>query len=122
MTRRLFPSFPESIIAFAWEPNGSKFAVLHGESPRISVSFYHVNNNGKIDLISEWSENPRTHPGPSDTPVCPVFTVALTFPLFSTEMFDKQQANSIFWSPQGQFLVLAGLRRSVDCSCPGSRL
>uniref|UniRef100_A0A0E9TLP5 Translation initiation factor beta propellor-like domain-containing protein n=1 Tax=Anguilla anguilla TaxID=7936 RepID=A0A0E9TLP5_ANGAN len=28
-----------------------------------------------------------------------------------SEMFDKQQANSIFWSPQGQFLVLAGLRR-----------
>ncbi|CAF92736.1 unnamed protein product, partial [Tetraodon nigroviridis] len=67
----------ESIIAFAWEPNGSKFAVLHGESPRISVSFYHVKNNGKIDLL---------------------------------KMFDKQQANSIFWSPQGQFLVLAGLR------------
>lgn len=32
-------------------------------------------------------------------------------------MFDKQQANSIFWSPQGQFLVLAGLRRSVVCAC-----
>lgn len=45
----------ESIIAFAWEPNGSKFAVLHGEAPRISVSFYHVKNNGKIDLISECS-------------------------------------------------------------------
>lgn len=43
----------ESIIAFAWEPNGSKFAVLHGETPRISVSFYHVKNNGKIDLISK---------------------------------------------------------------------
>uniref|UniRef100_A0A673NIX5 Eukaryotic translation initiation factor 3 subunit B n=1 Tax=Sinocyclocheilus rhinocerous TaxID=307959 RepID=A0A673NIX5_9TELE len=66
-----------NIIAFAWEPNGSKFAVLHGEAPRINVSFYHVKNNGKIDLI---------------------------------KMFDKQQANSIFWSPQGQFLVLAGLR------------
>uniref|UniRef100_A0A8C5E874 Eukaryotic translation initiation factor 3 subunit B n=1 Tax=Gouania willdenowi TaxID=441366 RepID=A0A8C5E874_GOUWI len=67
----------ESIIAFAWEPNGSKFAVLHGESPRINASFYNVRNNGKIDLL---------------------------------KMFDKQQANSIFWSPQGQFLVLAGLR------------
>ncbi|XP_074058018.1 eukaryotic translation initiation factor 3 subunit B [Macrotis lagotis] len=67
----------ESIIAFAWEPNGSKFAVLHGEAPRISVSFYHVKNNGKIELI---------------------------------KMFDKQQANTIFWSPQGQFVVLAGLR------------
>ena len=43
----------ESIIAFAWEPNGSKFAVLHGESPRISVSFYHVKNNGKIEILSE---------------------------------------------------------------------
>lgn len=46
-------SIPESIIAFAWEPNGSKFAVLHGESPRISASFYHVKNNGKIELISK---------------------------------------------------------------------
>uniref|UniRef100_A0A6Q2Y1D4 Eukaryotic translation initiation factor 3 subunit B n=1 Tax=Esox lucius TaxID=8010 RepID=A0A6Q2Y1D4_ESOLU len=68
---------PESKNAFAWEPNGSKFAVLHGESPRINASFYHVKNNGKIELI---------------------------------KMFDKQQANSIFWSPQGQFMVLAGLR------------
>ncbi|XP_025778958.1 eukaryotic translation initiation factor 3 subunit B [Puma concolor] len=42
----------ETIIAFAWEPNGSKFAVLHGEAPRISVSFYHVKNNGKIELIN----------------------------------------------------------------------
>ncbi|ELK28991.1 Eukaryotic translation initiation factor 3 subunit B [Myotis davidii] len=67
----------EPIIAFAWEPNGSKFAVLHGETPRISVSFYHVKSNGKIELI---------------------------------KMFDKQQANTIFWSPQGQFVVLAGLR------------
>uniref|UniRef100_A0AAZ3SMI8 Eukaryotic translation initiation factor 3 subunit B n=1 Tax=Oncorhynchus tshawytscha TaxID=74940 RepID=A0AAZ3SMI8_ONCTS len=50
-----------------WEPNGSKFAVLHGESPRINT-------------------------------------------LVLPQMFDKQQANSIFWSPQGQFMVLAGLR------------
>lgn len=47
------PLVAESIIAFAWEPNGSKFAVLHGETPRISVSFYHVKNNGKIELISK---------------------------------------------------------------------
>ncbi|XP_051982301.1 eukaryotic translation initiation factor 3 subunit B-like [Xyrauchen texanus] len=68
----------ESIIAFAWETNGNKFAVLHGESPRINASFYHIKSNSKIELI---------------------------------KMFDKQQANSIFWSPLGQFMVLAGLRR-----------
>lgn len=48
-----FLSVTEGIIAFAWEPNGSRFAVLHGESPRINASFYHVKSNGKIDLISE---------------------------------------------------------------------
>lgn len=48
------PPPAETIIAFAWEPNGSKFAVLHGEAPRISVSFYHVKSNGKIELISGW--------------------------------------------------------------------
>lgn len=35
-------------------------------------------------------------------------------PSFLSEMFDKQQANTIFWSPQGQFVVLAGLRRWVS--------
>lgn len=33
------------------------------------------------------------------------------FACFFPETFDKQQANTIFWSPQGQFVVLAGLRR-----------
>lgn len=55
-TRGIF-LISETIIAFAWEPNGSKFAVLHGEAPRISVSFYHVKNNGKIELISKWLVN-----------------------------------------------------------------
>lgn len=57
--RVLAPLVTESIIAFAWEPNGSKFAVLHGETPRISVSFYHVKNNGKIELISKWKTSEK---------------------------------------------------------------
>ena len=28
-----------------------------------------------------------------------------------TETFDKKQVNSIFWSPNGQFCILAGLRK-----------
>ena len=103
----------EGIIAFAWEPNGSKFAVLHGESPRINSSFYHVKNNGKIDLISECLLTHCLHDRfdhVNTNPRGSVLTVLLRVCL-SPESFDKQQANSIFWSPQGQFLVLAGLRR-----------
>ena len=45
----------EPIIDFDWEPNGSKFVVIHGESPRISVSFYAIEEGslGKVALLSK---------------------------------------------------------------------
>lgn len=43
----------ETIMAFAWEPTGNKFAILLGESPRISASFYNIKPKGKVELISE---------------------------------------------------------------------
>ena len=30
---------------------------------------------------------------------------------FFPETYEKRQANNVFWSPNGQFCVLAGLRR-----------
>nr|XP_011432969.2 eukaryotic translation initiation factor 3 subunit B [Crassostrea gigas] len=66
----------ENVIAFAWEPVGSRFAFIHGESPRISVSFYQI-RPGKVETI---------------------------------KTLERKQANHLFWSPAGQFIVLAGLR------------
>ena len=46
--------FSENVMAFAWEPTGNKFAVVHGESPRISVSFYNIKpQGGKVEQISK---------------------------------------------------------------------
>ncbi|EDO38554.1 predicted protein, partial [Nematostella vectensis] len=67
----------EPIISFAWEPGGSKFCVLHGDSSRISASFYNMEKQGSVDL---------------------------------QKTYEKRQANTISWSPNGQFCVLAGLR------------
>ncbi|WAQ97470.1 EIF3B-like protein [Mya arenaria] len=67
----------ENVLAFAWEPTGNKFAFIHGESPRISVSFYIVRPQGKVDCL---------------------------------KVFERRTANHLFWSPTGQFIVLAGLR------------
>eukprot|EP00795_Rhopilema_esculentum_P009002 gene9002-16644_t len=69
----------EPIIDFDWEPNGSKFVVLHGESPHISASFYDIEEGslGKVVRL---------------------------------KTFEKKQLNSIFWSPTGQFVLLAGLK------------
>jgi len=31
-----------------------------------------------------------------------------------TETLEKRSVNHLFWNPNGQFIVLAGLRRSVS--------
>jgi len=44
--------FVESISAFAWEPVGHRFACIHGDAPRICVSFYNVRKGGMVELLS----------------------------------------------------------------------
>ena len=46
--------YTEAVTAFSWEPGGSKFAIIHGESPRISASFYNMEEKGKVTLLSEY--------------------------------------------------------------------
>ncbi|KAK7004024.1 eukaryotic translation initiation factor 3 subunit B [Biomphalaria glabrata] len=67
----------DPVLAFAWEPIGNKFAYIHGEAPRINVTFYNIQPKGKVELL---------------------------------KTFEKRSANHLFWSPNGQFIVLAGLR------------
>nr|CAG4648511.1 EOG090X01UY [Polyphemus pediculus] len=67
----------EVIHSFAWEPVGSKFAVIHGESPATCVSFYEVKTGQTPTLVKK---------------------------------YERKPCNQLFWSPAGQFIVLAGLR------------
>ena len=46
----------ENVCAFAWEPVGSKFAIIHGESQSMNVSFYSV-TTGNIITFSYWLNN-----------------------------------------------------------------
>lgn len=43
----------DPVDAFEWEPNGSKFCVIHGETPRITASFYQLEERtlGKVTLL-----------------------------------------------------------------------
>ncbi|XP_008551694.1 eukaryotic translation initiation factor 3 subunit B [Microplitis demolitor] len=66
----------EPIHAFAWEPVGSKFAIIHGEIPSVNVSFYEVRYGHQPALLKK---------------------------------LEKKACNHLFWSPAGQFIVLAGL-------------
>lgn len=65
----------DAITAFAWEPKGYKFAIIHGEAPKPNVSFYTM--EGK------------------------------EFKHIKT--LEKRSANQLHWSPQGSFIILAGM-------------
>ncbi|KAF5175883.1 Eukaryotic translation initiation factor 3 subunit b [Thalictrum thalictroides] len=70
----------DKIIAFAWEPKGHRFAVIHGDSPRPDISFYSMrtsHNTGRVSKLITLKGKP---------------------------------ANALFWSPTGRFILLAGLR------------
>jgi len=67
----------ESVHAFSWEPIGSKFAVIHGDSQSLNVSFYGLKKGQGPEVLKK---------------------------------YERKTANHIFWSPTGQFCILAGLR------------
>lgn len=70
----------DKIIAFAWEPKGHRFAVIHGDQPRPDVSFYTMKttqHGGRVTKLGT---------------------------------LKAKQANALFWSPTGKYIILAGLK------------
>ncbi|OMO65967.1 hypothetical protein COLO4_30887 [Corchorus olitorius] len=70
----------DKIIDFAWEPNGHSFAIIHGDNPRPDISFYSMQTAKNVGRVSKLTT------------------------------LKGKQANKLFWSPGGRFIVLAGLK------------
>jgi translation initiation factor 3 subunit B len=70
----------ETVVAFAWEPNGDRFAVCHGEGNiKLNVSFFTMcGGKGKNELEKLYT-------------------------------LEGKSANHLYWSPMGNLLILAGL-------------
>lgn len=79
------PNKSEKIVQLAWEPKGTRFAILHGEGTRPSVSVYNMRD-------SKSSARGVVH---------------------LTTMANKQ-CSDLRWSPNGRFLVLAGLKHGLN--------
>lgn len=70
----------DKIIAFAWEPKGHRFAVIHGDGPKLDISFYCMrtaNNTSRVSKITT---------------------------------LKSKEANALYWCPGGHFILLAGLK------------
>ncbi|CAH9101713.1 unnamed protein product [Cuscuta europaea] len=70
----------DKIIAFAWEPKGHRFAVIHGDNPKPDISFYSMRSGTNTGRVSKLAT------------------------------LKGKQANALYWSPTGRFIILAGLR------------
>ncbi|KAK4274506.1 hypothetical protein QN277_017714 [Acacia crassicarpa] len=70
----------DKIISFAWEPKGHRFAVIHGDNPRPDVSFYSMRTAQHTGRVSKLTT------------------------------LKGKQANALFWSPAGHYIILAGLK------------
>lgn len=47
-------SITENVVAFAWEPIGNKFAIIHGDGPQtFFVSFYGIKSGSTVSLMSK---------------------------------------------------------------------
>lgn len=69
-----------NVVAFAWEPTGDRFSIVHGtEFPRLNVTFYTMKGGVTSNELAE------------------VFTL------------EEKPVNHLYWSPQGQFIVMAAM-------------
>ncbi|CAM8982841.1 unnamed protein product [Rhodiola kirilowii] len=71
----------DKIITFAWEPKGHRFAIIHGDSPKPDISFYTMRSSGHS-----------------------------TGRVTKLTTLKGKQANALFWSPGGRYIILAGLK------------
>merc|ERR1712157_53134 len=100
----------DAVTALAWEPRGSRFAIIHAESPtstKVNVSFYDMMK--KIDMSKKKKDN--IIKGKSQQQ-----NVVVSPELHMIETLEGKQCNCLFWSPAGGVILLAALGDAVAAS------
>jgi len=83
----------DAVSNFDWEPNGSRFAIIHGETlkdVRLNVSFYDMNKTTAV------TKNKKT-------------TIEETKELNLLVTLKEKNCTAVKWSPAGGNVVMAGL-------------
>eukprot|EP00980_Cylindrotheca_fusiformis_P009809 scaffold2157_cov111-Cylindrotheca_fusiformis.AAC.3 len=97
----------DGVMALAFEPRGSRFAMIHAENPsaaKVSVSFYDMMK--KTEQITVSKKGAKKGQKQKE-----VVTVK---ELNKIRTLEGKQCNFIFWSPAGQTIILASLGDSAS--------
>ncbi|GAX26940.1 translation initiation factor 3 subunit B [Fistulifera solaris] len=99
----------DAVMALTWEPNGSRFAMIHAENPtasKVQVSFY--------DMMKKPDALPATGVvGAKQLKKAPQAKVP---ELNKIETLHGKQCNYLFWSPAGSTIIMASLGDSASGS------
>lgn len=88
----------DAVMSFSWEPQGSRFAIIHAESPtstKVNVSFY--------DMFKTLEPEKKKGKKGGSKEKQIVAEVNLV------ETLEGKGCNTIFWSPAGRTIILASL-------------
>jgi translation initiation factor 3 subunit B len=97
----------DAVMSFAWEPQGSRFAIIHAENPtstKVNVTFYDMYKTIEVEK-KKGAGNKKAGGGGGGQVVAEVNLV---------ETLEGKQCNCIFWSPAGRTVILAALGDSAS--------
>lgn len=92
----------DAVMALAWEPRGSRFAMIHAENPsasKVDVSFYDMMKVEEVLTVVKG--NKKKHRT----------TVA---ELHKVETLQGRGCNVLFWSPAGSHIIMASLGENAS--------
>jgi translation initiation factor 3 subunit B len=91
-----------AVMAFSWEPQGSRFAIIHAENPtstKVNVTFYDMFRTSEPDK----KKGKKKSSGKD-----------IVAEVNKVETLEGKQCNCIFWSPAGRTIILAALGDSAS--------
>jgi translation initiation factor 3 subunit B len=102
----------DAVLALTWEPKGSRFAMIHAESPtasKVKVSFYDMKKKTTADptagVVGLTGAGKAGKKGG---------TTKIVAELNLVETLDGRQCNTLFWSPAGSTIIMASLGEAAS--------
>ncbi|RWS15335.1 Eukaryotic translation initiation factor 3 subunit B-like protein [Dinothrombium tinctorium] len=106
----------EGIVAFSWEPVGSKFAIIHGDGPQLySVSFYGIKQGATVSLLKKFENKQCNHlfwsPAGQHIVLAGLRNMNNSLEFVDTSDFtitattEHFMATDVEWDPTGRYVV-----------------
>merc|ERR1711988_1638216 len=105
----------ETVHAFSWEPVGSKFGVIHGDSQSLNVSFYGLKKGTEPEILKKYERKTANHlfwaPTGQFVVLAGLRSMNGVFEFIDTSDFTSMGSNEHFmctdveWDPTGRYVI-----------------